>query len=96
MSAQETGNANQFCHRIQVIPFAAGLALALILGYVLCVAAALALPDLALAHGWIVLFSLEPIGSSQNWIQGIVGSLWFGLLFGVVTAVTYNLLARRR
>ena len=91
----ETMSAGHTCRHIQVMPFAAALALALILGYVLCVAAALVLPDLALAHGWIALFSLEPIGSSQNWIQGIVGSLWFGLLFGVVTAVTYNMLARR-
>jgi hypothetical protein len=77
------------------VPFTAGLIVALVAGFALCVAAALAVPELNLAHGWIALFSVEPVGTRANWIEGILGSVWFGLLFGILIAGTYNLLSRR-
>jgi len=93
MSAPEASPAG---HRLRAIPFALSFAVAMIIAYALCVAAALVLPGLPLAHGWVALFTTAPMGSGTSWLEGIVGSTWFGLLLGLVVATTYNLITKAR
>jgi hypothetical protein len=72
-----------------------GLAAALVVLFVICLAVALILPDWRAAHGWIGLFSVAPMTSVRVWIDGIVFSIVFGWITAVVLGLVYNALIRR-
>jgi hypothetical protein len=73
-----------------------GLSVALMVLFVICALAQLVAPGLQAAHAWVGLFTVAPVGSLQAWIEGIAFSIAFGLIGGVVFALAYNGVARRR
>jgi hypothetical protein len=48
-------------------------------------------PDWRASHGWIGLFSVAPMTSVRVWIDGIVFSVVFSVVFGWVGAVVFGL-----
>jgi hypothetical protein len=58
-------------------------------------AVALVFLDWRASHGWIGLFSVAPMTSVRVWIDGIVFSIVFGWVTGVVLGLVYNRLIRR-
>jgi hypothetical protein len=78
---------------IQVLGWA--LTITFLLLYLLCWAAALAVPDLPLAHGWILLFSTADPGSARSLIEGVVGSVAFAWISALAFGWAYNRLSRR-
>ena len=72
-----------------------GLSAALVVLFVICLAVAVVLPGWRAAHGWIGLFSVAPMTSVRVWIDGIVFSIVFGWVTGVVLGLVYNRLIRR-
>ena len=75
---------------INIVALGTALSVALVVLFVLCVLAALMFPSAPLAHGWVALFSLQPMGSAANWIAGILGSIAFGWITAVVLGLVYN------
>jgi hypothetical protein len=67
----------------------------LVVLFVICLAVALVLPDWRASHGGIGLFSVAPMTSARVWIDGIVFSIVFGWVTGVVLGLVYNRLIRR-
>ena len=80
---------------LDVIALAWGLSAALVVLFVICLAVALVLPEWRASHGWIGLFSVAPMTSARVWIDGIVFSIVFGWVTGVVLGLVYNGLIRR-
>lgn len=78
---------------INIAALGVAASVTLIVLYVTCAIAALALPGLPLAHGWLALFSTAPIGSVRALVEGVIGSVVFGWLIAVVLGYTYNRLA---
>ena len=75
---------------INIVALGTALSAALVVLFVLCVLAALMFPSAPLAHGWVALFSVQPMGSPANWIAGIIGSIAFGWITAVVLGFVYN------
>jgi len=80
---------------LDVVALGWGLSAALVVLFVICLAVALVLPEWRASHGWIGLFSVAPMTSARVWIDGIVFSIVFGWVTGVVLALVYNRLIRR-
>jgi hypothetical protein len=79
---------------INVVALDTALSAALVVLYVICALAELVLPNLPLAHGWLSLFSVHPVGTVANWAAGIVGSMVFGWITAVVLGLVYNKMER--
>jgi hypothetical protein len=47
-------------------------------------------PDLALSHGWLMLFSAAPTGSFRGLIEGSIWSAIVGWLIAVMLGFIYN------
>ena len=62
---------------------------ALVVLFVICLAAALFLP-LRAAHGWVGLFSAEPVTSVKVWLDGILTSIVAGWIGATVVGTVYN------
>jgi hypothetical protein len=75
--------------------FALGVAASatLVVLYVMCAVVAMIVPGLALAHGWLTLFSAAPIGSLRGLVEGVIFSVLFGWVIAAVLGYTYNRLA---
>jgi hypothetical protein len=80
---------------LDIIALGWGLSAALVVLFVICLAVALVLPEWRASHGWIGLFSVAPMTSARVWIDGIVFSIVFGWVTGVVLGLVYNRLIRR-
>jgi hypothetical protein len=80
---------------LDIIALGWGLSAALVVLFVICLAVALVLPEWRASHGWIGLFSVAPMTSVRVWIDGIVFSIVFGWVTGVVLGLVYNQLIRR-
>ena len=48
---------------ISLVALGTALSVTLVVVYVICAVAAMLLPKLPLAHGWLLLFSVAPVGS---------------------------------
>jgi hypothetical protein len=79
---------------INIVALGTALSAALVALYVLCALAELIFPNLPLAHGWVALFSVRPVGTVANWLAGIVGSIAFGWITAVVLGLVYNKMER--
>jgi hypothetical protein len=55
----------------------------------------MALPDIALSHAWLTLFTTAPIGSMWGLIEGIIWSIVFGWVIALVLGSVYNWIAGR-
>jgi hypothetical protein len=71
------------------------LSATLVVLFVICVVAALVLPDWPASHRWVELFSLAPLKSLRVWIDGVVFSIVFGWISAVVLRLVYNGVIRR-
>ena len=76
---------------LDIIALGWGFSAALVVLFVICLAVALVLPEWRASHGWIGLFSVAPMTSVRVWIDGIVFSIVFGWVTGVVCGLVYNL-----
>jgi hypothetical protein len=79
---------------INIVALGTALSAALVVLYVLCALAELVFPNLPLAHGWLALFSVHPVGTAANWFAGIVGSIAFGWITAIVLGLVYNAMDR--
>ena len=52
-------------------------------------------PELPVAHAWVEIFTIRPVGSVLGWVEGIVGSVAFGWFFAVIAVPVFNWLANR-
>ncbi|MEK7098862.1 MAG: hypothetical protein AAB908_03080 [Patescibacteria group bacterium] len=75
---------------ISGIAAGAGVAAALVVAFVLCLIAALVVPNVQATHMWVSLFTSSPIGSGMAWITGIISSAAGGFVSGWVFAYVYN------
>ena len=77
---------------MRLVPVAAGLALSktLVVAYILCAIAQIALPGAQFSHMWLQLFSAAPLGSVQMWLEGVIASIVAGFVLGSVFAWSYN------
>ena len=80
---------------LNIVALGWGLSAALVVLFVICLAVAVVLPDWRAAHRGIGLFSVAPMTSARVWIDGIVFSIVFGWVSGVVLGLVYNRLIRR-
>ena len=81
--------------KLSPVAAAAGLSSALLVLFVGCAILQMIAPGLQLSHGWIGLFTSAPLASMQAWVEGIVGSIAFGIVGGATFAYAYNM-ARRK
>ena len=65
---------------INITALAVATSVTLLVLYVLCAVVAMALPDIALSHAWLTLFTKAPIGSMWGVIEGIIWKrrVWLG------------------
>lgn len=87
--------ATQTKHPLNVIALGWAFSTALVVLFIVCLMAALILPDWRASHAWIGLFSVAPMTTLRVWIDGIVFSLAFGWVAAVVFGFTYNRLIGR-
>jgi hypothetical protein len=80
---------------LNIVALGWGFSAALVVLFVICLAVALVFPDWRASHGWIGLFSVAPMTSVRVWIDGIVFSVVFGWVAGIVLGLVYNHLIRR-
>ncbi len=76
-------------HTLRPIPLAFSLATFLAIGYLACLALALIVPDRGLHTAWLQFF----VGFSWSWpgiVIGLVESLVYGFVVGIVFAPIYN------
>jgi hypothetical protein len=71
------------------------LTITLVVLYLLCWIAALAVRELPLAHGWLLLFSTAEPGSLRSLIEGSVASVAFAWISALLFGQAYNRLSRR-
>ena len=72
------------------------LSATLVVLFMICLGAALVLPESwPASHRWVGLFSLAPLTSLRVWIDGIVFSIVFGWISAVLLCLVYNSLIRR-
>lgn len=77
------------------IALGCALSATLVILFVICLVAALVLPEnWPASHRWVELFSLAPLRSLRVWIDGIVFSIVFGWISAVVLSLVYNSLIR--
>jgi hypothetical protein len=81
--------------RIDIPALGWALTITFSLLYLLCWAAALVVPDLPLAHGWLLLFSTAAPGSARSLIEGLAASLVFAWITALLFGCAYNRLSRR-
>ena len=72
-----------------------GLAVALVVLFVICAIVEMVAPALPATHAWIGLFTAAESGSVRAWVEGVFYSVLFGALAGVVFGFGYNAAARR-
>ncbi len=80
---------------LPLVPIATALTVSLVGLYVLCLAAAKVWPD-QLAHGWLALFSREPVLGLREIIQGVLGSAAAAWAAALMFVPVYNWLIGRR
>ena len=80
---------------LDVVALGWRLSAALVVLFVICLAVAVVLPEWRGSHAWVGLFSLAPKTTVRVWIDGIVFSIVFGWVAGVVLGLVYNRLIRR-
>ena len=78
-------------------PWAAafGLAVALVVLFVICAIVEMVAPALPATHAWIGLFTEAEPGSVRAWAEGLFYSIVFGALAGAVFGFGYNAAARQ-
>lgn len=78
-------------------PWAAafGLAVALVVLFVICAIVEMVAPALPATHAWIGLFTEAEPGSVRAWAEGLFYSIVFGALAGAVFGFGYNAAVRR-
>ena len=81
--------------RFNVVALGLGLSAALVVLFVLCLLAALVMPDWPASHAWIGLFSVAPMNSARVWLDGIVFGVVFGWVAALVLGLVYNRAIRR-
>jgi hypothetical protein len=72
-----------------------GLAIALIVLFVVCAIAQAIAPGLPATHAWIGLFTAAPSLSVRAWAEGLFFSAAFGALAGAVFVAGYNAVLKR-
>ena len=79
----------------RLLPLAAafGLAIALVVLFVICAIVEMVAPNLPATHAWIGLFTTAEPGSVRSWLEGVLYSVVFGAVAGSVFVVGYNLIA---
>ena len=84
--------STQILSRTALSPLAAavGLAVALVVLFVLCAIVQAVAPGWPATHAWIGLFTAEPTLSLRAWVDGIVWSAVFGAIAGAVFVAGYN------
>ncbi|MDI1253852.1 hypothetical protein [Thermomonas sp.] len=75
---------------VNLVALGTALSVTLVVIYVVCALAAMALPKAPLAHGWLQLFSTAPVGSLESLATGIAGSLAFAWLSAAIFTPIYN------
>ena len=75
---------------INIVALGVAASATLVVLYVLCAVVAMALPDIALSHAWLTLFTKAPIGSMWGLIEGIIWSIVFGWVIALVLGSVYN------
>jgi hypothetical protein len=75
---------------INIVALGVATSVTLVVPYVLCAVVAMALPDIALSHAWLTLFTKAPIGSLWGLIEGIIWSIVFGWVIALVLGSVYN------
>jgi hypothetical protein len=82
----------QSLSRTALSPLAAavGLAVSLVVLFVLCAIVQAVAPGWPATHAWIGLFTAEPTLSLRAWVDGILWSAIFGAVAGTVFAAIYN------
>jgi hypothetical protein len=80
---------------INIVALGVATSATLVVLYVLCAVVAMALPDIALSHAWLTLFTTAPIGSMWGLIEGIISSIVFGWVIALVLGSVYNWIAGR-
>jgi hypothetical protein len=85
MNMQTTTNSP-----LNIVALGWGLSAALVVLFVICLAVALVFPDWRASHGWIRLFSVAPMTSVRVWIDGIIFSVVFGWVAGIVLVARFN------
>jgi hypothetical protein len=80
---------------LDMIALGWGLSATLVVLFVICVVAALVLPDWPASHRWVELFYLAPLTSLRVWMDGIVFSIVFGWISAVVLSLVYNRVIHR-
>lgn len=81
--------------RLSPLAAAFGLAIALVVLFVICAIVGMVAPNLPATHAWIGLFTAAEAGSARAWLEGLFYSVVFGALAGTVFAVAYNMIAGR-
>jgi hypothetical protein len=75
---------------INIVALGVAASATLVVLYLLCAVVAMALPDIALSHAWLTLFTKAPIGSMWGLIEGIIWSIVFGWVIALVLGSVYN------
>jgi hypothetical protein len=75
---------------INIVALGVATSVTLVVLYVLCAVVAMALPDIALSHAWLTLFTKAPIGSMWGLSEGIIWSIVFGWVIALVLGSVYN------
>jgi hypothetical protein len=75
---------------INIVALGVAASATLVVLYLLCAIVAMALPDIALSHAWLTLFTKAPIGSMWGLIEGIIWSIVFGWVIALVLGSVYN------
>jgi 2TM family of unknown function (DUF5676) len=75
---------------INIVALGVAASATLVVLYLLCAVVAMALPDIALSHAWLTLFTKAPIGSMWGLVEGIIWSVVFGWVIALVLGSVYN------
>jgi hypothetical protein len=81
--------------RLSPIAAAFGLAVALIVLFMICAIVQALVPGLQATHAWIGLFTAAEPGSLRAWIEGLMYSAAFGAVAGAVFVAAYNAMLSR-
>lgn len=80
---------------VQVVPLGWGLTATFVVLFVLCFLAALAFPNVSLAHSWLGLFSTRELGSFGQLVEGVIWNVVFAWIAAVIFGPIYNWLAQK-
>ena len=80
---------------VDVMSLGWALTVTFVVLYLLCWLAAVVVPNLPLAHGWLLIFSVAEPGSGKSLIEGVIGSVVFAWISALLFGLTYNALRRR-